>query len=78
MGFNRHPLSGTLLNHGRTTYHPRAGLADHVRARDVYCRAPGCRKRAADAELDHVVAWSDGGTTSEQNLRTATAPVITG
>ena len=63
------PLSGTLLDHGRTTYHPPAGLADHVRARDVYCRFPGCRKRAADAELDHVIAWSDGGTTSEQNLR---------
>ena len=63
------PLSGTLLDHGRTTYHPPAGLADHVRARDVYCRAPGCRRRAADAELDHVIAWSDGGTTSEQNLR---------
>jgi hypothetical protein len=63
------PLSGTLLDYGRTTYHPPAGLADHVRARDVYCRAPGCRRRAADAELDHVIAWSDGGSTCEQNLR---------
>ena len=63
------PLSGTLLDHGRATYHPPAGLADFVRARDVYCRAPGCRRRAADAELDHVIAWSDGGTTSENNLR---------
>ena len=62
------PLSGTLLDHGRTTYHPPAGLADHVRARDVHCRFPGCRRRAADAELDHVTAWSDGGTTSEPNL----------
>ena len=62
------PLSGTLLDHGRTTYHPPAGLADHVRARDVHCRFPGCRKRAADAELDHITAWSDGGTTSEPNL----------
>ena len=63
------PLSGTLLDYGRTTYHPPAGLADHVRARDVYCRAPGCRRRAADAELDHVIAWSDGGTTCEKELR---------
>ena len=62
------PLSGTLLDHGRTTYHPPAGLADFVRARDVYCRFPGCRQRAADAELDHVIAWSDGGTTCEKNL----------
>ncbi len=62
------PLSGTLLDHGRTTYHPPAALADHIRARDVHCRFVGCRRRAADAELDHVTAWSDGGTTSEPNL----------
>ncbi|HEY0696869.1 MAG TPA: HNH endonuclease, partial [Micromonospora sp.] len=62
------PLSGTLLDYGRTTYHPPAGLADHVRARDLYCRAPACRRKAADAELDHITAWSDGGTTSEHNL----------
>jgi hypothetical protein len=62
------PLSGTLLDHGRSTYHPPAGLADHVRARDVYCRFPGCRRTAADAELDHIVAWSDGGTTRDHNL----------
>jgi hypothetical protein len=63
------PLSGTLLDHGRSTYHPPAGLADHVRARDVYCRFPGCRRTAVDAELDHIVAWSDGGgTTSDHNL----------
>ena len=62
------PLSGTLLDHGRTTYHPPAGLADHIRARDVHCRFVGCRRRAADAELDHITAWSDGGTTSEPNL----------
>ena len=62
------PLSGTLLDHGRTTYHPPAALADHVRARDVHCRFVGCRRRAADAELDHITAWSDGGTTSEPNL----------
>ena len=62
------PLSGTLLDYGRTTYTPPAGLADHVRARDLYCRAPGCRRRAADAELDHLIAWADGGTTCEKNL----------
>jgi hypothetical protein len=62
------PASGTLLDHGRTTYTPPAGLADFVRARDVYCRQPGCRRRAGSADLDHTVAWEDGGTTSERNL----------
>jgi hypothetical protein len=62
------PLSGTLLDHGRTTYHPPTGLADHIRARDLHCRFNGCRKQATDAEIDHITAWSDGGTTSEPNL----------
>jgi hypothetical protein len=62
------PLSGTVLDYGRTTYHPPAGLADHVRVRDQHCRFPGCRRRATDAELDHTVAWAGGGTTSAANL----------
>jgi Domain of unknown function (DUF222)/HNH endonuclease len=63
------PLSGTVLDYGRTTYHPPAGLADHVRVRDQHCRFPLCRRKAADAELDHVVAWADGGGTSATNLQ---------
>jgi hypothetical protein len=62
------PLSGTVLDYGRTTYHPPAGLADHIRARDQHCRFPLCRRRAADAELDHIVAWADGGETNAANL----------
>ncbi|HYH29609.1 MAG TPA: DUF222 domain-containing protein [Pseudonocardia sp.] len=56
------PLSGTVLDHGRTTYRPPAGLADHVRARDVHCRSPICRRRALDGHLDHVVPFPDGPT----------------
>jgi hypothetical protein len=40
-----------------------------VRARDVYCRNPICRRRAIDVELDHTRAFlTEGGTTSEANL----------
>ena len=35
------PLSGTLLDYGRTTYEPPAALADHVMARDLTCVMPG-------------------------------------
>jgi hypothetical protein len=62
------PESGTLLDHGRTTYTPPAGLADHIRARDAECRSPICRRTATEADLDHTIAWNDGGTTSEHNL----------
>lgn len=62
------PESGVVLDHGRTTYRPPAGLADLVRARDGTCRHPACRRTAAACELDHVVAWRDGGPTGEANL----------
>jgi HNH endonuclease len=57
-----------VLDYGRTTYHPPAALADHVRTRDVHCRFPGCRRRAADAELDHTIPWAAGGETTAANL----------
>ena len=63
------PLSGTLLDHGRDTYRPPTALADHIRARDVTCRFPTCRRRALDTELDHTQAWTpDHGHTSDDNL----------
>ena len=62
------PESGVLLDHGRKTYRPPAGLADFVRARDQVCRHPICSRRAVDSELDHVVRWADGGTTSAGNV----------
>jgi hypothetical protein len=61
------PESGTLLDYGRSTYTPPAGLAAHVRARDLYCRSPICRHRAATADLDHTIPYPDGPT-SHTNL----------
>jgi hypothetical protein len=62
------PLSGALLDHGRSTYRPPAALAEFVRARDVHCRHPGCLHRAIDSDLDHAIAYTDGGHTAESNL----------
>lgn len=56
------------LDVGRTAYRPPAALADLVRARDTFCRNPRCPRAARACELDHVVEWQDGGTTSEDNL----------
>jgi hypothetical protein len=60
-------LSGAVLDYGRTTYRPPAGLADFVRARDVYCRGPICRRRALDGHLDHIEPYPHGPT-NEKNL----------
>ncbi|MGI5133051.1 DUF222 domain-containing protein [Pseudonocardia sp. CA-107938] len=61
------PLSGTVLDVGRTRYRPPAGLAELVRARDATCRFPGCRRAASGCELDHVIAYPEGPT-ADTNL----------
>ncbi|MEU2200825.1 HNH endonuclease signature motif containing protein [Isoptericola sp. NPDC019482] len=62
------PESGTVLSVGRTTYTVPADLKALVRTRDRTCRFPGCTHPAQQSDLDHTVAWADGGTTSAANL----------
>ncbi|WP_298586478.1 HNH endonuclease signature motif containing protein [uncultured Kocuria sp.] len=63
-----HPVTGTVLDHDRTTYTVPADLRRRLRARDGTCRFPGCRRRAERCDLDHTVAWVDGGPTAAGNL----------
>jgi hypothetical protein len=63
-----HPVTGVVLDHDRTVYAVPADLRRLVELRDTTCRFPGCRRRAEACDLDHTVAWADGGPTSEQNL----------
>lgn len=62
------PVTGHLLDVGRTSYRVPAALRRLIRARDQVCRFPGCRRSADRCEVDHAVAWDDGGTTSTANL----------
>ncbi|MGQ1838480.1 DUF222 domain-containing protein [Kocuria turfanensis] len=62
------PVTGTVLDRDRTTYAVPADLKHRLRARDGTSRFPGCRRRAARCDLDHTVAWADGGRTSAGNL----------
>jgi hypothetical protein len=59
------PLTGALLDYGRTTYHPPAGLADFVLARDRTCRFPGCRQPAHRCDIDHRLPYPDGNTAAD-------------
>jgi hypothetical protein len=59
---------GRLIDYGRTVYTPPAPLRRHVVARDRSCRFPGCGRVADRCELDHVIAWADGGPTNDENL----------
>ncbi|MBD8536593.1 hypothetical protein PlfCFBP13513_09485 [Plantibacter flavus] len=62
------PETGALLSVGRNQYRVPADLQRAVRLRDGTCRAPGCGRRARACDLDHSVAWDDGGTTDVGNL----------
>lgn len=43
-------------------YRPSAKLAAFVRARDLFCRFPGCDVPAERCDIDHVVPWPYGPT----------------
>ncbi|UNX53993.1 HNH endonuclease [Georgenia sp. TF02-10] len=62
------PLSGTVLDVGRTRYRPPADLAEHVRTRDRTCVRPGCTTPAERCQIDHTLAFSQGGKTAAASL----------
>lgn len=64
------PLSGALLDVGRTRYRPPAAIADFVRNRDGHCVVPACSTPAESCQLDHIDGWAFGGITSAATLAT--------
>ncbi|GAA1714322.1 hypothetical protein GCM10009809_08140 [Isoptericola hypogeus] len=62
------PETGTVLSAGRATYTVPADLKALLEQRDLTCRFPGCRRPAHRTDLDHTIAWADGGTTAADNL----------
>ncbi len=63
-----HPETGVTLSVGRSSYAVPADLRALLRERDRTCRFPGCTRPAHRTDLDHTVAWADGGTTAADNL----------
>ncbi len=46
------PVSGVVIDHGRTRYRPTKALRDLVNARDQRCCGPACNRPAATCEFD--------------------------
>ena len=63
-----HPHTGAVLSVGRDSYAVPTDLRRHLAVRDATCRFPGCGRRAARCDVDHVVAFVDGGSTDADNL----------
>lgn len=51
------PLSGAVLDVGRTRYRPPQDLVDHIEERDRCCARPGCTRPARSCDLDHTIAF---------------------
>ena len=54
--------------HAEIGYHPSRKLQHLIRARNDRCTAPGCGRPAARCDLDHTLAWDQGGITCECDL----------
>ena len=61
------PVSGTVL--AVDTYRPAARLRAQIEAQSPTWVFPACHRPARDCDLDHRTAWTDGGTTSADNLQ---------
>ncbi len=61
-----HPVTGMVI--AADSYRPTASLRRYLAARDCHCRFPSCNRDALWCDLDHTIAWEDGGTTTPDNL----------
>jgi hypothetical protein len=61
--------TGTAIDLGRSRYEVSGPLRRWITARDRTCRFPGCRRRAANCQVDHIEPWDDGGRTDAKNLQ---------
>jgi hypothetical protein len=55
-------------------YRPSVALAEFIRARDLWCRFPGCDVAAQFCDLDHSVPWMAGGLTHPSNIHLKCRP----
>ncbi|MDF1479491.1 DUF222 domain-containing protein [Leifsonia sp. H3M29-4] len=62
------PVTGTVLQMDPHQYRSSAALKRWLAIQQVTCDFPGCGRRAANCDLDHTVAWADGGATTADNL----------
>jgi hypothetical protein len=61
------PMTGHLLDYGRTTYRFPPDLAAYHLFRAVTSTGPGSTVSAFHGDIDHPVPWDDGGETNREN-----------
>ena len=70
LGVRLTPIAKGACDHAQAEpgYTPSRRLRHLVQARNTRCAAPGCGRPAAACDLDHTLAWDDGGLTCECGL----------
>lgn len=61
-----HPITETVI--AADTYRPTKSLRRYLEARDKHCQFPVCNRDARWCDIDHTVAWEDGGKSVPENL----------
>ena len=62
------PVTGEILTMDSKQYRPTAAMRRWLALTQVTCDFPGCGRRAEHCDLDHTVAWAEGGLTTVANL----------
>ena len=62
------PLTGHLLDLGRTRYTPTAALRELIEAKHPTCMMIGCERPARTCQIDHKTGWEQLGCTDSDNL----------
>jgi hypothetical protein len=60
------PITDLVLS--ADDYRPSTRLRRFLQARDGRCRFPTCNRSPRRSDLDHTIAWEDGGRTVPDNL----------
>jgi len=58
---------GVILDFGRKQRLFKGALRQAIQTRDRECDHPGCEIPARRCEVDHIIEWDDGGTTTHRN-----------
>ncbi|MEA1902775.1 MAG: DUF222 domain-containing protein [Actinomycetota bacterium] len=60
--------TGDVTGSGVIRRRPNRAQRRRIQSRNPTCTAPGCRMPAKDCDIDHTVAYSEGGPTTDCNL----------
>ncbi len=68
------PVRGVIVDLDRRRYRPTKAQRDLLILQHGTCARDGCTRLAVDADIDHIIEWSRGGSTDLASLRPLCPP----